>query len=549
VFAALDVNGGGLLANSGGLFSQVPTVALLRSISNPALDIGLDGASLLTDAIGNARAVDFPVAANSATGTVDAGAVEMQASDLTSFGLNLIGTQQGEVLIGSIGPDHIRSRGGDDVLRGGGNNDFMQGGNGNDLLEGGAGDDTLNGGLGNDTLVGGPGADLFKIAGNGSAIQITDFELGIDMLDLTGVAREQALAAFSAAELGSAILTFSDGTVLTVQGDNVTPETLSLDDLDLSDPSLSIQGDGTSEILTAGNGFDTIDGAGGNDTLTGLGGNDTIDGGVGTDLAVYSGPQTSYTLTLSPTATVLSDRRSDGNGTDLLIDIELISFDTDLFGGPFNLDVFAGPAGLSEDELESFIELYIAYFNRAPDAIGLNFWGTAFANGTTLEEMANLFGPQDETLATYPPGTANEAFAVSVYNNVLGRTPDQAGIDFWVGQLDLGNVSRDQFILNVLQGAKSDLKPELGPDFVAQQQEDQAYLKSKIDVGAYFAVHNGMSNVSNASEVMAIFDGTVSSIESAVSAIDSFLGAALDAENGEFLMPLVGVLDDPFSIV
>jgi len=49
---------------------------------------------------------------------------------------------------------------------------------------------------------------------------------------------------------------------------------------------------------------------------------------------------------------------------------------------------------------------------------------------STLEKMAALFGTQDETIAAYPDGTANDVFATSVYNNVLGRTPDQAGIDF-----------------------------------------------------------------------------------------------------------------------
>ncbi|UWR12343.1 tandem-95 repeat protein [Sulfitobacter mediterraneus] len=310
----------------------------------------------------------------------------------------------------------------------------------------------------------------------------------------------------------------------------------------------TVEGGSASELINGGSGEDWLKGNDGDDTLIAEDGNDTIDGGSGTDTAVYSGNQTNYTLTLSPISTVVTDRRTDGNGIDELIDMEFLDFDTDILGGPFNLGIFGGPAGLDPAELESFIELYIAYFNRAPDAIGLNFWGTAFATGTTLEEMATLFGPQDETLATYPPGTTNETFAVSVYNNVLGRTPDQAGIDFWVGQLDQGNVSRDQFILNVLQGAKSDLKPELGQDFVDQQLADRGYLENKIYVGAYFAVHKGMSDVDNAVAAMALFDGSESGISDAVNAIDGYHSAALDPADGEFLMPLVGVLDDPFSV-
>ncbi|NNE52602.1 MAG: DUF4214 domain-containing protein [Sulfitobacter sp.] len=309
-----------------------------------------------------------------------------------------------------------------------------------------------------------------------------------------------------------------------------------------------VKGGDTAEMIDGGAANDTLLGEAGHDSLIGGPGDDILDGGAGTDMAVYSGAHTGYTLTLSSTETTLEDRRADGDGFDYLVDMELIDFATDVFSGPFNLQQFGGPTGLSAEEFQSFIELYIAYFNRAPDAVGLNFWGTAFANGLTLEEMAALFGPQPETLATYPEGTSNNDFATSVYNNVLGRTPDQSGIDFWVGLLDAGSVMRDQFILQVLQGAKSDLKPENGQDFVNQQIADRAYLETKTDIGAYFAVHKGMSDTDNAASVMALFTGTQDSIDAAVAAIDAFHQSALDAATGEFLMPVAGVLDDPFAI-
>jgi hypothetical protein len=203
---------------------------------------------------------------------------------------------------------------------------------------------------------------------------------------------------------------------------------------------------------------------------------------------------------------------------------------------------------LPVEDFQSFIELYIAYFNRAPDAVGLNFWGTSFASGTTLNEMATLFVGQDETKATYPAGTTSDVFAEAVYNNVLGRTPDPAGFNFWVGLLERGEVQRDAFILEVLRGAKSELDPTQGEDFVAQQILDRAYLADKTDIGTYFAVTKGMSDVANATFAMTLFDGTQNSIDATVNAIDAFHLEALDPSTGEFLMPLVGVLDDPFAI-
>ena len=94
-----------------------------------------------------------------------------------------------------------------------------------------------------------------------------------------------------------------------------------------------------------------------------------------------------------------------------------------------------------------------------------------------------------------------------------------------------GGVSRDQFVLAILRG-------------VADTSADRAYLDNKTDVGAYFSVHKGMSDAENAQEAMALYDGTQISIDAAVSAIDNFYQAALNPVDGEFLLKVVGVLDN-----
>lgn len=74
---------------------------------------------------------------------------------------------------------------------------------------------------------------------------------------------------------------------------------------------------------------------------------------------------------------------------------------------------------------------------------------------------------------------------------------------------------------------------------------DRAYLENKVDIGAYFAVHLGMSNVDNAAAAMALFNGTQDSINEAFAAIDTQYQTALDPELGEFLVQVIGVLDPP----
>ena len=56
-----------------------------------------------------------------------------------------------------------------------------------------------------------------------------------------------------------------------------------------------------------------------------------------------------------------------------------------------------------------------------------------------------------------------------------------------------------------------------------------------------------MSDIDNAIAVMQTFDGSADSIEAAIAATDAFYASAFDAEDGEFLLQIIGVLDNPFA--
>lgn len=484
------------------------------------------------------------------------------------------GTSGPDSLSGSIGNDTIYGLGGDDSLESGDGDDDLYGGPGDDRLEGGKGFDNLDGGDGDDYAAyysAAAGVDVDLSVG----IALDDGDGGLDLLygiehifgsfyddkligddndnTFIGLAGNDTIdggAGFDEVYYGNASsavkVDLRNGTASGGSGDDILNNIEWVTGSDYDD---FILGDDGVTLLSGLSGNDTILGGEATDFLVGGRGNDQIDGGAGADTAIYSGDQMAYTLTLSPTGTSVTDRRADGNDTDQLFDIEFLDFDTNLFGGPLNLGIFSGPTNLSATDLESIVELYIAYFNRAPDAEGLYFWGAVFNNGYTLAQLANGFIDQDETRAAYPESLSNADFATVVYGNVLGRIPDQTGFDFWVGALDSSGVSRDQFILSVLGGAKVDPPVDATQEFIDQQLLDRQYLADKTDIGAYFSVHKGMSDVDDAVAAMGFFDGTQTSINNAVNAIDGFYADALDPTNGEFLMPLVGVLDDPFAMV
>ncbi|WP_108815624.1 Hint domain-containing protein [Loktanella sp. Alg231-35] len=66
-------------------------------------------------------------------------------------------------------------------------NDIIDGGDGDDIIYGQEGNDIITGGTGDDVMSGGIGDDVFVLAdGSGSDIA-TDFEIGSDLLDVTGL--------------------------------------------------------------------------------------------------------------------------------------------------------------------------------------------------------------------------------------------------------------------------------------------------------------------------------------------------------------------------
>ena len=107
-------------------------------------------------------------------------------------------------------------------------------------------------------------------------------------------------------------------------------------------------------------------------------------------------------------------------------------------------------------------ELYLGYYDRAPDNTGLQFWISAYntaiglgVNPTTeLTTLANDFANSGESTAIYPfltsPNPANAGtFVTQVYNNILNRAPDGPGLAFWTNELVSGLVTPGSFIVTL----------------------------------------------------------------------------------------------------
>ena len=261
-----------------------------------------------------------------------------------------------------------------------------------------------------------------------------------------------------------------------------------------------------------------------------------IDGRNGFDTVLLPGDQAYYTLRIADDVLLIEDRRG-GESAKSLRNVEQIDFEREV--APFSSEgisaaMFDGMAALDQTAITDLTELYIAYFNRAPDAVGLFYWGDQLASGLSLDDIAVLFFDQPETRSLYGALDDMPAFITSVYMNVLGRLPDVEGLEFWLNMLEVDDgLAPAGFIQAILAGAKA----ETG------NVADAAYLANKVLLGSHFAVTRGMSDVDNALVVMHGFDGTGDSLQDRLAQSDAIYADILDGTEDGFLMQLVGIAD------
>ena len=193
---------------------------------------------------------------------------------------------------------------GDDNLNGNNNNNRLVGLGGDDEISGNIGNDTINGGAGQDTLAGGAGADIFQFTslydstnGEGATARkydaITDFEVGVDKIQLTGLGFTGLDSDGGRTETGEIRLAYSATTDRTyVRSDNVDFEfyldgdyrlTLTEADFYFGEQTQQLLGSDNKDSLIGSSANEFMDGGAERDSLQGGAGNDLLDGGLGRD--------------------------------------------------------------------------------------------------------------------------------------------------------------------------------------------------------------------------------------------------------------------------
>ena len=134
---------------------------------------------------------------------------------------------------------------------------------------------------------------------------------------------------------------------------------------------------------------------------------------------------------------------------------------------------------LSAAQLNSLVNLYVGYFNRAPDPTGLGYWISQYdpavsgSNAMSLSQIANSFAVQTEAKTQYPFLTAPtlasvNTFLTSIYANLFNRAYNPSTDSYWATQISNG-MPVGQAIVNIISGAT-------GADLTTLQNKSAAGL-------------------------------------------------------------------------
>ena len=301
---------------------------------------------------------------------------------------------------GGDGNDSIKGNNSANVLLGMRGDDTIEGMDGADYLQGGAGDDKLDGGAGDDTLDGGSGTDYVFYANNFADCSITN------------------------SGLNYTVKTKTEGE------DNVN----NIEFLKFLDQTIDITGLNSLPFNITGTAF--------NEIFTSTYIDEYINGGEGIDKVNFSGIRSNYTLTKGASTFTVTDK-TGADGTDTLTNIERLQF-TDLTVA-LDINGIAGQA----------YRVYQAAFNRTPDNGGLKYWIGLMDSGYTLADVASGFIASDEFKTLYGSNPTNELFVSKLYDNVLHRTPDIGGYNYWVGLLNTNKIDNISTLINFSESTEN----------------------------------------------------------------------------------------------
>lgn len=213
-------------------------------------------------------------------------------------------------------------------------------------------------------------------------------------------------------------------------------------------------------------------------------------------------------------------------------------------------------------------QIYIAYFGRPADPAGLaNFaaaldsahapndiqsLNAAYGTNPAIRALVDTFGTSAESQSLYPGDTTS--FITAIYKNVLGRTPDAEGLNFWVAAIDQGGLTRANASLSIMAGALANQTAQGRTDaaLINQRVTAAGSFTASLTTPALVAAYSGNNAAAIARDMLGNItqSSDAAAIQAAITATLPLLAEAATAPSSEDLpAPVTGTTSMTMSCV
>ncbi|WP_438280337.1 DUF4214 domain-containing protein [Pseudomonas alabamensis] len=266
------------------------------------------------------------------------------------------------------------------------------------------------------------GASVYVLESQASLnVNLQGQSAGVAPAAFAALAADVAVTAAPEAQIAQVLVTGSGNDVITASGDQ----------------NYFIDAGAGNDVITTGNGNNTvIAGAGnnvvktgsGNDTviLSGADHTDAVDTGAGFDVVQLDGSRDDYEFAVGSNYNV----NLTGNQTASITNAEFLTF--------VNGEEVETVALAHNDAEASALRLYQGILDRDADAQGAKDFVGAVNGGTSLTDIANLFLNSSEF-----QGAVNATDINELYQALLGRDAEEQGASDWAGYLANGGSLTD----------------------------------------------------------------------------------------------------------
>lgn len=173
--------------------------------------------------------------------------------------------------------------------------------------------------------------------------------------------------------------------------------------------------------------------------------------------------------------------------------------------------------------------LYVAYFNRPADPVGLAHWVAQLPASPTQAQLTTIAGSGFSASAEYAAlyaGQTNTQIVNNLYLNLFGRAAEPAGLIHWAGRLTAGTETFASIALQLTYSAQ-------GTDLTAINNKVTAStaFTTAVDLSPEIIGYNGTAAAASARTWLAAVTDVASTLTTATAGVDAAVAAAVLAGN------------------